>query len=89
MSQPRTTLASLYEELRTIEVFDRVYDYSTHSDPAHDRLYETRQVRRKEITEEIERLSAYKPDNWKPAGLTGAIAIFCAVGYAVVYYSLR
>jgi hypothetical protein len=89
MSQPRPALARLSEELRNIEVFDRVYDYSTNADPTNDYLYATRQIRRKEIREEIEKLSACKPAPWSPAKLSGAIAVICTVGYALVYYSLR
>jgi hypothetical protein len=99
MSQPRTTLPSLYEELRTIEVFDRIYDYATHADPANEHLYATRQLRREKIMEEIATLKAHKSKSWKsefwkpalwrPAGLSGAIAIACAVGYTLLYYSLK
>ena len=89
MSQPRAALANLCEELRNIEVFDRIYDYATHSDPANERLHQTRQIRRKEVMEEIAKLEAYKPKHWNPARLSGAIAIICAIGYAMVYYSLK
>jgi hypothetical protein len=89
MFQPRTSLSKLYEELRNIEIFDRIHDYATTPDPTNDHLYATRQIRRKEIAEEIERLSARKPAPWKPTGLTGAIAAICTLGYVMVYFSLR
>jgi hypothetical protein len=89
MSQPLTTLAKLSGELRTIEVFDRLHDYATDANPANDHLYATRQVRRKQIMEEIAKLKAPKPEQWKPARLSGAIALICAVGYAMLHYSPR
>lgn len=89
MSSRQRTVADLYEELRTIGVFDRIHDYAPPADPASDRLCANRQIRRKQIMEEIARLKAYKFELWRPAGLSGAIAIICAFGYAVVYYSLK
>jgi len=88
MSQQHA-LANLYEELRNIEILDRIYDFATSPDPTNDHLYARRQIRRKEITEEIEMLGACKSAPWSPAMLSGAIAIICTVGYAVIYYSLR
>jgi hypothetical protein len=89
MFQSRSTLAKLCEELRTIEVFDRIHEYASGADPANDHLCGIRQVRRREIAEKIARLRAHKPASWKPAGVSGAIAFACAVGCAVLYYSLR
>ena len=89
MSQRQSAMANLYEELRTIEVFDRVHDYVLPADPANEALYANRQVRRKQIMEEI---ANFKPDKrkfWRPAELGGAIAIICAVGYVMIYYSLK
>jgi hypothetical protein len=67
MSQRRTTLASLHEELRTIEVFDRIYEYATYADPANDCAFAARRVRRKQIMEEIEKLTAQKSEHWAGA----------------------
>jgi len=53
-------LAALYDELRIIEVFDRVHDYCTNADPAENRAYEARQVRRAKITAEIQKLNQTK-----------------------------
>jgi hypothetical protein len=90
MSQRRITLADLYEELRNIEVFDRIHEYAPVADPANDRLYANRQVRRQKIMEEIARLKAPKKvELWRPAGLSGAIAIVRAVGYVMIHYSLK
>jgi hypothetical protein len=90
MSQPRTTLARLSEELRTIEVFDRIREFAPHADPANERLYEVRHIRRRQIEEEIARLrTCNKPELWKPARLSWAFAIIYAFGYAMVYYTLK
>lgn len=89
MSLRQVALADLYEELRTIEVFDRVHEYAPLADPANERLYAIRQVRRNEILQEISTRRPSKFEFWKPAGLSWAIAIICAVGYAMVYYSLK
>lgn len=86
----RRSLKRLYEELTTLDVFDRIHDYSADADPANERLYTTRQVRRQQIIDEIARLTtAHKPEPWKPPGLIGMIAVMCSVGYAMVYYSLK
>jgi len=56
MSQ-RRTLAHLHEELRSIEVLDRIYDYATDEDPVSERAFAIRQLRRKQIQDEIGKLS--------------------------------
>jgi hypothetical protein len=89
MSKRRTALGDLYEELRTIEVFDRIWEYAPLTDPADGHLYARRQVRRKQIMDEIASLKAYKFELWRPARLSGAIAIMCAAGYFMIYYSLK
>lgn len=67
----RRALENLYQELRTIDAFDRLHLYSTETEPANERLYANRQVRRKQVMEEIARLKANKSDVWKLAGLAG------------------
>lgn len=89
MSKRQAALADLYEELRTIEVFDRLHDHLLAADPMNDRLYANRQVRRKQVMEEVSRLKAHKFDLWGPARFSGAIAIICAVGYVMIYCSLK
>jgi len=42
-------LAELYEELRNIQVMDRIHDYATEAGHAHERAYVIRQHRRKQI----------------------------------------
>ncbi len=86
----RRSLKRLYEQLTTLDVFDRIHDYSADADPANERLYTTCQVRRQQIIDEIERLTtAHKPESWKSPGLIAMIAVMWSVGYAIVYHSLR
>ena len=73
----RSTLASLYKELETMGVFDRVHDLATDTDPADERAYVSRQIRRSQIIPEIQKLSA------ETARLSNAVALFCAV---TLYY---
>ncbi len=89
MSQRQSTVTDLHEELRIIEVFDRLHDHLLAADPVSDRLYANRQVRRKQVMEEMARLKAHKFDFWGPARFSGAIAIICAVGYIMIHYSFK
>lgn len=61
MSRRQNALAALYDELRTIEVFDRVREFSTNTDLADNQAYEKRQKRRAQITAEIQKLKETKP----------------------------
>jgi len=86
MSQ-RRTLAHLHEELRSIEVLDRIYDYATDEDPVSERAFAIRQLRRKQIQDEIGKLSktgvtAY---DW----VARAIVIVCAFSYVALYFLFR
>lgn len=83
----RRALETLYEELRNIDVFDRVHVFSTETEPYNEQMYAARQVRRQQLMKEIARLKADKADFWKPARLSGAIAVVCAAGYAMLRYS--
>jgi hypothetical protein len=56
MWRRQKALAALYDELRSIQVFDRVHAYSANSDPADNEAYATRQVRRSQIAVEIQKL---------------------------------
>jgi len=82
------TLARLHEELTTIALFDRVHDYATDSDPADNRAYAFRQIRRSQIMAEIRKLSPSKPDR-KPARISSAALLLCVVGYATLHYLLK
>lgn len=89
MSQRRIALASLYEELRNIQVLDRVHDYTVDKDAANERAYVIRQMRRKQVVEEIARLRAPQPTPAKSARVGSVLAIVCVVGYAMLYFLLR
>lgn len=89
MSVRRTTLAQLYEELRTIEVFDRLRDYANDESPT-DSGYATRQSRRNQILAEIQRrLNTSQPRQRSLAQISGAFVFVCAISYAVLYYLLK
>jgi predicted RNA-binding protein associated with RNAse of E/G family len=83
MSQQRTALARLHEELRNIEVFDRLHDYAPGVHPASERAYANRQVRRKQIQDEITRLRASEAKAGEPAWVVSALVLLCAIGYAM------
>ena len=86
MSQ-RRTLAHLHEELRSIDVLDRIYDYATEEDPVSERAFAIRQLRRKQIQDDIGKLSktgvtAY---DW----LARAVVVVCAFSYVMLYFLFR
>ncbi len=83
------TLARLHEELTTIALFDRVHDYATDSDPADNRAYAFRQIRRSQIMAEIRKLSPSKPEYRNPALISSAALLLCVVGYATLHYLLK
>jgi hypothetical protein len=60
MWRRQKALAALYDELRTIQVFDRLHDYSANGDPADNEAYAVRRARRAQITAEIEKLKQSK-----------------------------
>jgi len=64
MSQRQRALAALYDELRTIEVFDRVHNFSTNTNMADNQAYATRQIRRAHITAEIQKLKESRPTKY-------------------------
>jgi hypothetical protein len=89
MSQRRTALANLHEELRNIQIFDRVYDYSSDADAANELAHVVRQMRRKQIVDEIARLRAAKGEPAKRKLVGSVLVIMCAFGYGMLYYLLR
>jgi hypothetical protein len=72
-----------------LELFDRVHDYGIGSDPADNRAYESRQIRRSRIMAEIERLSASKSEHRNHVRISRAVVFLCAIGYATLRYLLR
>jgi hypothetical protein len=83
------TLALLHEELRTLALFDRVYDYAPNPDPADDHAYSSRQIRRSQIMAEISRLSPSKPEYRNRARIGSAVLLLSAVGYATLHYLVK
>lgn len=86
MWQKQKTLARLREELRTLEVFDRVHGFAIDPDPADTRAYASRQIRRAQIMAEIGRLGGSKPQ--KLARLSRIEVLIWAAGYATLLISL-
>jgi hypothetical protein len=89
MLQRRRTLALLQEELRTLALFDRVHDYTADPDPADDRAYALRQIRRSQIMAEIRKLSPSKLGYRNHARIGSAVLLLCTVGYATLHYLLK
>jgi hypothetical protein len=89
MSRRQKTLAHLREELGTIALFDRVHDYTTNPDPADNRAYELRQIRRSQIMAEISTLSPSKLENQNHARIGSVLLLLIAVGYAALHYLLK
>ena len=88
MLRRQKTLARLHEELTTLALFDRVHDYATDPDPADNRAYAFRQVRRSQIMAEISKLSPSKPEN-RNARIGSAVLLLSVVGYATLHYLLK
>ena len=89
MSQRRTALLSLYEELRNIQILDRVYEYAAEADAVHERAYVIRQNRRKQIADEIARLKASNRGTARSARAGSVLVVVCVLGYAMLYFLLR
>ena len=83
------TLAFLHEDLRTLALFDRVHDYAIDPDPANDRAYASRQIRRSQIMAEIRKLNRPKREFRNHTRIGSAGLLLCAVGYATVHYLLK
>lgn len=60
MWRRQKALTALRDELCTIQVFDRVHDYSANTDPTDNEAYAARQIRRSEVAAEIQRLNEGK-----------------------------
>jgi hypothetical protein len=85
----RKALASLHEELRTMELFDRVHDYVPEPSPAENSAYAFRQIRRSQIMAEISKLKTSKPEYGDLAGISSAVILLGALGYATFHYLLK
>lgn len=85
MSPQQKTLAQLHEELRNLQVFDRVHEYATEPDAASERAYAVRQLRRKQILDEIARLRASKSEPRNATRVGRAIFFVCVTASAMLY----
>ena len=85
----RRALANLREELRNIEVFDRIHAYDPDAGIVAERAHTIRQMRRKQIMDEITRLKASKSQIGRPAWVGSAVVLFWAVGSAMLYLLLK
>ena len=89
MLRRQKTLARLHEELTTLALFDRVHDYTTYPNPADNRAYACRQIRRSQIMAEIRKLSPTEPEHRNHARIGSAVLLLSAIGYATLHYLLR
>ncbi len=89
MLRRQKMLACLHEELRTLALFDRVHDYTIDPDPANDRAYASRQIRRSQILAEVGRLTASSQEYRNHTRIGRAILLLCAVGYAMLHYLVK
>ena len=89
MWRRRNTLAYLQEELRFIELFDRVHDYASDPNPTDNGAYAFRQIRRSEIIAEISKLKTSKPEYRNVARISSAFILLCVVGFATFHYLLK
>jgi len=87
MSRRQKALAVLQDELRTIEVFDRVHDYTANADPADKQAYAVRQVRRGEISVEIQKLN--ESSEQQNHARTGKSLVFPALAKNALQYLLK
>ena len=86
MWRRRKALARLHEELRIIELFDRIHSYAIGPDHANNAAHALRQLRRSQIVDEIGELRAYKAQHGNGARIgSAAVLLLCAVGYALHY----
>ena len=89
MSQRRTALGRLHEELKNIQLLDRVHDLTTEVDGASERAHVIRQMRRKQVMDEIARMRASGSEPTGFAMVTSVLVIVSAVGYAMFHYFLK
>ena len=89
MSERRIALARLCEELKNIQLLDRVHDFTTEVDVASERAHVIRQMRRKQVMDEIARMRAAGPEPSGLAMVTSLLVIVSAVGYAMFHYLLK
>lgn len=73
MWRRQKALTALHDELCTIQMFDRVHDYSASTDPTDNEAYVARQIRRSKIAAEIQKLNEAKAS--KHTRLSGVLGM--------------
>ena len=89
MWRRQKALARLHDELNTLALLDRVYDYTQDHDLAGDRAHALRQMRFTQITAEIKELSTSKLEYQNRARISIAILLLCMGGYATLHLLLK
>ena len=77
MSHRQNASARLYEELRWLEIFDKIHDYGSAPVPASDYAYTVRQTRRAQIVSEIKRLEKSRPDQRNLSWVRSGVIFAC------------
>ena len=85
----RKALARLHDELNTLALFDRVYDYTQDHHPAENHAHELRHIKRTQIVAKIEELSRSQREYRNRARIRSAILLLCAGGYATLHYLFK
>ena len=89
MSQRRIALARLHEELRNIQILDRVHDLAPDVDVTSERAYVIRQMRRKQIADEIARIKVSAAEAARPAWVGSVVVFVFALGYAMFHFLVK
>ncbi len=89
MSQRRIALARLHEELRNIQILDRVHDLAPDVDAASERAHVIRQNRRKQIADEVVRIKASAAEAARPAWVGSVVVFVFALGYAMFHFLVK
>ena len=82
-------MTRLHDELNTLVLLDRVYDYTQDHDLAGDGDHALRQMRLTQITAEIKELNISKLEYQNRARITIAILLLCVGGYATLHFLLK
>lgn len=89
MWRRQKALTRLHDELNTLALLDRVYDYTQDHDLAGDRAQALRQMRLTQISAEIKELSTSLLEYQNRARIRLAILLLCVGGYATLYFLLK
>ena len=82
-------MVRLQDELNVLALFDRVYDYTQQHDIGDSHFHALREIRRREIMDEMKSLRTSKPEYRNRARISSAILLLCAGGYVTLHYLLR